>query len=88
MSQLDLGNPPPNHQVSVSIEREETSGELKVRLFKEVVLFIVAVGFVMLLVWLCYDTLASKTATADEKKWAMSVLSAAAGGIIGYLVKK
>jgi len=35
-----------------------------------------------------HGTLTSGTATADEKKWAMSVLSAAAGGIIGYLVKK
>jgi hypothetical protein len=28
------------------------------------------------------------TAQADEKKWAMSILSAAAGGIIGYLIRK
>ena len=88
MSDLDLSKPPPNHQVSVSVEREETRGERAVRLFKEVVIFLVAIGFVLLIVFLCYETLTSSTTTPDEKKWAMSVLSAAAGGIIGYLVKK
>jgi hypothetical protein len=41
----------------------------------------------MLIAWLCYSTLNSPSATSDEKKWAMSVLSAAAG-FIGYLVRK
>ena len=88
MSTIDLNTPPPNHQYSVSVEREETAGERRVRLFKAVVLFMVAVGFVILVVGLCYSTLASPTAAADEKKWAMSVLSAATGGIVGYLVRK
>lgn len=88
MSQIDLNKPPPNHKFSVSVEREETAGERGVRLFKEIALFLVALGFVVLLAWLCYDTLVSPTATADEKRWAMSILSAAAGGIIGYLIKK
>lgn len=88
MSQIDLNSPPPNHKFSVSVEREETDGERRVRLGKDMALFAVAIGFVMLIVWLCYSTLVSGTATADEKKWAMSVLSAATGGIIGYLVRK
>lgn len=88
MSQLDLSNPPARHKFSVSLEAEETDGERRVRLFKDVVLFLVAVGFVLLIVWLCYSTLSSSTATVDEKKWAMSILSAATGGIVGYLVKK
>lgn len=88
MSTIDLNSPPPNHKYSVSVEREETAGERKVRLFKDVALFVVAVGFVVMVVWLCYGTLSSGTASAEEKKWAMSVLSAATGGIIGYLVRK
>lgn len=88
MSSIDLNSPPPNHKFSVSIDREETEGERRVRLFKDVALFVVAIGFVVLIVMLCYSTLSSATATADEKKWAMSVISAAAGGIIGYLVRK
>lgn len=88
MSTIDLNAPPPNHKFNVSVEREETDGERRVRLFKDVALFVVALGFVALVVWLCFSTLTSTTASADEKKWAMSVLSAAAGGIIGYLVRK
>lgn len=88
MSTIDLNAPPPNHKFSVSVEREETTGERSVRLFKDVALFLVAIAFVMLIAWLCYSTLASPSATAEEKKWAMSVLSASAGGIIGYLVRK
>jgi hypothetical protein len=88
LSTIDLNKPPPNHKFNVSVEREETDGERKVRLFKDVALFVVALLFVSLVVWLCYSTLTSTSASADEKKWAMSVLSAAAGGIIGYLVRK
>lgn len=88
MSTIDLNAPPPNHKFSVSVEREETAGERKVRLFKDVSLFLVAIVFVVLIAWLCFSTLLSPGATAEEKKWAMSVLSAAAGGIIGYLIRK
>ena len=70
------------------MEREETRGERFVRLFKDVALFVVALSFVILIVWLCYSTLVASTASAEEKKWAMSVLSAATGGIIGYLLRK
>lgn len=38
--------------------------------------------------WFCVQTMGSSTATEEEKKWAMSILSACAGGLIGYLVKK
>lgn len=88
MSTIDLNSPPPNQTFNVSVEPEETAGERGVRLFKDVALFVVAIGFVTLVVWLCYATLLSSAATAEEKKWAMSVLSAATGGIVGYLVRK
>lgn len=51
-------------------------------------MFLLAVGFVRLIVWLCVSTVWSASAQAEEKKWAMSILSAAAGGIIGYLIRK
>jgi uncharacterized membrane protein len=88
MSHIDLNRPPPNHTFSVSVDREETDAERSVRLFKDVTLFIVALGFVMVIAYLCYSTLAAVTANAEEKKWAMSILSATTGGIIGYLVRK
>jgi hypothetical protein len=88
VSTIDLNSPPPNHKYSVSVECEETAGERRIRLFKDVALFVVAVGFVVMIVSLCYSTLSSSAASAEEKKWAMSVLSAATGGVIGYLVRK
>ncbi|MEI8572700.1 hypothetical protein U737_08050 [Methylomonas sp. LW13] len=88
MSHIDLNNPPPNHTFSVSVDRQETDAERTLRLFKDLALFVVALGFVVLIVWLCYATLVATTTSAEEKKWAMSVLSAATGGIIGYLLRK
>ncbi|MBX9643629.1 MAG: hypothetical protein K2W91_05945 [Novosphingobium sp.] len=88
MSKLDLSAPPPNHKFSVSVEREETQEERYVRLFKDVAIFLLAVGFVVAVASLCYATLTSSTATPDEKKWAMSILTAISGGIVGYLVRK
>ncbi|ANH33213.1 hypothetical protein [Ralstonia solanacearum] len=41
-----------------------------------------------MIVLLCYRALSSPQTSAEEKKWAMSVLTAAAGGIIGYLIRK
>ncbi len=73
---------------SVSVETRETREELYVRLSKDFILFLVAVGFVILMVWLCVDALKSATTSAEEKKWAMSMISAIAGGLVGYLVRK
>lgn len=88
MSTIDLNNPPPNHSFNVSVEREETVGERRVRLFKDLMLFVVAVGFVVAIGWLCFDTLLDAQAAQEEKKWAMSILSGATGGILGYLVRR
>lgn len=88
MSHIDLNQPPPNHTFNVSINRDEADGERRVRLFKDVALFVVALGFVVMVASLCYSTLMSATTSEEEKKWAMSVLSAATGGIIGYLIRK
>ncbi len=62
--------------------------ERNVRLFKDVALFLVGIAFIGILVWICLDTLKSPSASAEEKKWAMSTITAAAGGVIGYLVRK
>lgn len=88
MSTIDLNNPPPNHTLSVAVDREETKGEQAVRLTKDLSLFFVAIGFIVAIVSLCYSTVIDVTASAEEKKWAMSVLSASAAGLIGYLIRK
>ncbi len=88
MTSIDLTNPPRNHNYAFSVEREETPGERRVRLFKDVALFVVALIFVAVMSVLCIFTVTSSTATPDDKKWATSLLSAATAGIVGYLVKK
>ncbi len=88
MTEINLGNPPPHHSYSVSLEREESAQERNLRLFKDLVLFLVAIAFVILIVFLCCRTLLSGKASVEEQKWAMSVLSAATGGVIGYLIRK
>jgi len=43
---------------------------------------------VVTVVALCIAALLSASTSADEKKWAQSVVSAAIGALIGYLVRK
>jgi hypothetical protein len=88
LNTIDLDKPPPNHRFQVTIEREETIPERRVRLFREVSVFVLAIAFVVTIAWICVRTLTSPEAPAEEKKWAMSVLSAATGGIIGYLLRR
>ena len=88
MSTIDLDKPPEGHNYKVTVERDETAGERYVRLFKDVALFGAALVLTMAVVTLCFVTVLSATASADEQKWAMSVLSLATGGLIGYLVRK
>ena len=88
MSQLDLDKPPDGHQFSVTLDPAETSGERAVRLFKDVTLFLVTLILLSMIAWLCFSTLTSLTTTPEEKRWAMSILTAAAGGMVGYLMKK
>lgn len=88
MSSIDFTKPPANHSWNVKLDRDETDWERGVRLFKDVVLFLFALGFVFLVGMLCYSTLISPTASPDEKKWAMSIIAATAGGLVGYLIRK
>jgi hypothetical protein len=88
VSTIDLNNLPPNHRYKVMLEREETTAERNVRLGKEVVVFVLAAVFVSVIYWLALNTALSPTAQVDEKKWALSVLSAGAAGLVGYLVRK
>ncbi|MEI4485731.1 hypothetical protein V8J36_05975 [Frigidibacter sp. MR17.14] len=87
-STINLEAPPAGHSVTASMKPDELPGEVRVRLFKEVVLFLLAIAFVGIVMWICIDTIRTPAASADEKKWAMSVIAAAAGGTIGYLVRK
>jgi membrane associated rhomboid family serine protease len=88
MSTVDFSNLPPEHRYSVNVTPAESDADRYVRLAKDFLLFLAAIAFVGLIVWICYSTLVSPVVSAEEKKWAMSVLSGAVGGVIGYLVRK
>lgn len=88
IDKVDLNAPPENHTVKVSVQPDEKSGDVWVRNIKDLVLFFVAIAFVGVILWLCLEAIRSTTSSQDEKRWAQSVLSAATGGIIGYLVRK
>jgi cytochrome c biogenesis protein CcdA len=88
VSSIDLNSPPPGHKFNISVERDETEGERKVRLFKDVVLFVVAIIFMLIIFGYCFHTLFSLDTSPDAKRWAQSVLSAVIGGLSGYLIKR
>lgn len=87
MRTLDLSAPPQNHTYTVSLSPEEKDSDRFVRLAKEIILVVLASGFVMLVGWICVQTPFSTQATADEKKWAMSTITAISGGLVGYLIR-
>ena len=87
MRTLDLSAPPQNHTYTVSLSSEEKDSDRFVRLAKEIILVVLAAGFVMLVGWICVQTLFSTQATADDKKWAMSTITAISGGLVGYLIR-
>jgi hypothetical protein len=67
VSTLDLNSPPPGHKYSVAIDPEETPWERALRLFKDVALFLFAIAVVATILLVCYHTVTSTTAAADEK---------------------
>jgi hypothetical protein len=85
---IDLNAAPAGHIYSVSVKPGETEKDAWARIIKDLVLFFCSIAFIGALAWFCYETMRSSTASAEEKKWSMSLLSLAAGGLIGYLVKK
>ena len=84
----DLNATPPGHTYSVTVKPGETQKDAWARVIKDFILFLCSIGFVGALAWFCYETMRSQSASADEKKWAMSFFTGTAGGLIGYLVKK
>ena len=88
MSVIDLNNPLANYRYKVSVERDKTPAERTVRLAKDMMVFLLAVLFVGAIYWLCFNSVTSPASSGEEKKWAMSILSGGAGGLVGYLVRK
>ena len=89
-AQFNLETPPPGHRynLNVSTEKDETTGERRLRLYKDFVLFTITVILLSAVAVFCITTIYSDHSDAESKKWAMSIISATIGGLVGYLVKK
>jgi len=85
---IDLDKPLVGHEYKLKVEPKETGADRNVRLFKDLALFLAALSFVAIIIYMCVVTLISSTSTQDEKKWAMSIVTGATGALIGYLIKK
>lgn len=88
MTQLDLNNLSARTNVTVTVAREESHAERIVRLGKEIAISLFALVVGAVVVWLCVRSLISADANAEEKKWAMSVLAAIGGGVVGFLLPR
>lgn len=86
MSLIDLNNLPSD--VQATIGRKETDGERRVRLVKDLVVFTLAIVLMVIVVAYSLDILLAATATSADKRWAQSIISAIAGGVIGYLLRR
>jgi hypothetical protein len=86
LSLIDLNNLPPD--VQATIGRKETDGERRVRLVKDLIVFTLAIILLIIVVAYSLDVLLAATTTASDKRWAQSIISAIAGGVIGYLLRR
>lgn len=85
MSTIDLNNLP-DHRVSIM--PAESLLEQRVRLGKDVVRFAFAMIMVLAILVICLATIFSSAPNPEGKKWAMSIMTGATGGLIGYLVRR
>ncbi|QDA36073.1 hypothetical protein E4191_18255 (plasmid) [Paracoccus liaowanqingii] len=85
---IDLSNPAAGHNYKVSVQPDESRAERNIRLFKDVVLFLSAIAFIGFIAWFCIVTLITPGQPPESQRWAQSVLSAAAGGLTGYLIRR
>ena len=68
MSVIELNAPSMNHNYTASVKPDEKQEEVAVRIFKDVVLSLVAICFVGCVGWTCSDAIRSDTSSADEKQ--------------------
>lgn len=88
MSVVDLDKVPTGHEVSVTIEKSESDGDARLRRTRELVLMVCAVVGAGTFLFICYQTVTNPASSADDKKWATSIITAVVGGLVGALVKK
>lgn len=76
-----------DHDLTVKIEKVEKPAEMFIRLFKDVIAFLVGIATILFVGSICYETLHAVPGSPEEKKWAMSVVSAMFGGVMTYVMK-
>jgi cytochrome c-type biogenesis protein CcmH/NrfG len=85
---IDLNNPPPGQKWAIGLEEEEHPADRKMRIVREVLLFVVALGVVGMICVYAWETLHSATASPDAQKWAFATLTALGSAVVTYLFKK
>lgn len=86
---LDLKDPPSGHKFDVRLMAIETEGDRKSRIFKDLVVFVVAMVFcIAILGFSAYVVATDGAENESTYRWTLSVLSGGVGGLLGYLVKK
>ncbi len=86
MSNIDLNSPPPGHNYSVTVAKDEDTPTKWVRVIKDLLLFLSALTVVVILLY--HATKGLQSPNPETQKWSMGFISATGGALIGYLVKK
>lgn len=88
-NKLDLNEPADGHKMDVKITPIESVGERRIRMVKDVVVFLLAViACTSIVIYASYTAAFDGSAAEGAKRWAMSIVSASAGGLLGFLLKK
>lgn len=88
-NRIDLSEPADGHKMDVKITPIESVGERRIRLVKDVVVFSLAViACAAIVIYASYTAAFDGSAGEGTKRWAMSIVSASAGGLLGFLLKK
>lgn len=88
MSALDFDKVPDGHELTLKVEKSEEAADAFVRRLREIVLMICAVGGAAIFLWICFQVVTDPKSSADDKKWATSIITAVVGGLVGALVKR
>lgn len=85
---LDLGSIPETHDLNVTISSRPDPADARVERGKDIALFVVTLVLVSALASYCLYVVILEVGSADQIKWAQSLLAAVAGGLLGYLLPK
>jgi hypothetical protein len=90
LSQIDLNEFANNARFRVSIvsNAEENMQGAQIRRFKDVVLFVTTILFLVAAFSFCGYLLIGRQFSIDDKKWAMTIATSIITGFVGYITGK